>query len=68
MFNITVLLSTYNGERYLREQIDSVLRQKNVSVSILARDDGSKDGTVEILREYESKFTNFTYYENKNRS
>ena len=66
MFNVTVLLSTYNGERYLREQIDSVLRQKNVNVSILARDDGSRDGTVGILREYESKFKNFMYYKNKN--
>ena len=52
MKSVLVLLSTYNGEKYIREQIDSLLNQENVQVSILARDDGSKDSTVEILEEY----------------
>jgi glycosyltransferase involved in cell wall biosynthesis len=33
--NIQVLMSTYNGEKYLRNQIDSILSQENVNVSIL---------------------------------
>lgn len=51
---IQILLSTYNGERYLREQLDSFLAQKNFEqCSVLIRDDGSTDGTREVLREYE---------------
>jgi hypothetical protein len=49
---IEVLLATYNGESFLREQIDSVLAQESVPVTILARDDGSSDGTQAILAEY----------------
>ena len=51
----TVLLSTYNGEKYLREQIDSLLNQKGLNVSILVRDDGSTDSTHLILRDYSEK-------------
>ena len=50
---ITVLMSTYNGEKYLREQIESILNQKNVRVQILVRDDGSTDHTHIILDEYQ---------------
>ena len=41
--NIQVLMSTYNGEKYLRNQIDSILSQENVNVSILVRDDGRSE-------------------------
>ena len=51
MRNILVLMSTYNGEKYLKEQIDSILAQKNVEVTIRVRDDGSTDGTIRILEE-----------------
>ena len=53
MRNILVLMSTYNGEKYLKEQIDSILAQKNVEVTIQVRDDGSTDGTIRILEEYQ---------------
>ncbi len=49
---ILVLLSTYNGEIFIREQLDSILGQKNVEVDILVRDDGSDDNTLKILQEY----------------
>lgn len=52
---VTVVLATYNGEKYLREQLDSLLRQKGVSIKILVRDDGSTDHTHKILDEYQSK-------------
>ena len=52
---VMVVLATYNGEKYLREQLDSLLAQKGVNVSILVRDDGSKDGTTEILNEYQGE-------------
>lgn len=49
---ILVLMATYNGEKYLKEQLDSILCQKGVSVQILVRDDGSTDRTTQILDEY----------------
>lgn len=55
MKTVVVLMSTYNGENFLKEQIDSVLAQEGVIVSLLVRDDGSSDGTLNILDEYASK-------------
>ena len=52
MDKVAILLSTYNGERYLREQIDSILNQKNVDVDLYVRDDGSHDRTIELLKDY----------------
>ncbi len=53
---IEVLLATYNGERFLREQIDSILAQDYENLSVLARDDGSTDSTRDILYAYEQQF------------
>ena len=50
---ITVLLSSYNGAKYLQDQIDSILGQRNVEVNLVVRDDGSSDGTLEVLQQYE---------------
>ena len=51
--NILVLLSSYNGEKYIKEQIDSILNQKtDYEVHLLVRDDGSKDSTRDILENY----------------
>lgn len=45
-------MSTYNGERYIREQLDSIYSQKNVNIHLLVRDDGSYDSTISILERY----------------
>ena len=51
MATIAVLLSAYKGEKYIKEQIDSILAQKTVhSLTLIIREDGSKDGTEEIVR------------------
>lgn len=55
MEKVCVLMSTYNGSKYLREQLDSILNQRGVKVNILVRDDGSTDDTLKILKEYELK-------------
>jgi glycosyltransferase involved in cell wall biosynthesis len=47
--SVQVLLSTYNGEKYIEEQVRSILAQDYPNITILARDDGSTDRTVEIL-------------------
>ena len=52
---VIVLLSTYNGEKYLQEQLESLAAQEDVEVEILARDDGSKDGTTAILNEWQER-------------
>lgn len=46
---VCVLLSTYNGEKFLEEQLESIIAQEGVAVDILVRDDGSNDGTCHIL-------------------
>lgn len=53
-----ILLSTYNGEAYVRELLDSILKQDYSNLEILIRDDGSKDTTIKILKEYEHKYSN----------
>lgn len=65
---IEVLLATYNGEAFLAEQIDSVLAQEGVTVRILARDDGSSDGTAGILERYACTHSNrFTLFRSPGR-
>lgn len=49
---IDVLLSTYNGELFLREQVDSLLSQTYQDWRLYVRDDGSRDATLHIVREY----------------
>lgn len=53
---VCVLLSTYNGETYLAEQLDSLLRQENVTLCVRVRDDGSTDGTQRVLETYRKRF------------
>ncbi len=47
---VNVLISAYNGRKYIREQIDSVLEQQGVEPYIYVRDDGSSDGTADYVR------------------
>lgn len=63
---ILVLVSTYNGEKFLSQQLDSILAQQGVDVSILVRDDGSRDGTMEILEDYSSRYPNVSFYQGDN--
>lgn len=49
MHKVVVLMSTYNGEKYLEAQIDSILKQRNVNVYLLIRDDGSTDSTLNVI-------------------
>lgn len=52
---IAILLCTYNGERYIREQLDSIIVQRYENWIIYVADDGSTDNTLSILKEYELK-------------
>ena len=55
MDRVLILLATYNGKKYLQEQLDSLYAQKDVEIKILVRDDGSTDLTQNILEENAKK-------------
>ena len=55
MEKIDILLATYNGSKYLHEQLDSILSQSYGNINVIIRDDGSSDNTVMIINEYEEK-------------
>ena len=63
--NVLILMSTYNGEKYLDAQLESLANQKKVKISLLVRDDGSQDNTINILKKW-SKRINLKYYSGKN--
>lgn len=62
---IDILLSTYNGEKYLREQLDSFTGQTEKEWQVVMRDDGSTDSTREIFGEYMKRDKRFRMYEGK---
>ena len=55
MKKVTILLSSFNGEAYLEEQLGSIVAQKDVQTNILVRDDGSSDHTCDILDQWQQK-------------
>lgn len=67
MEKIDILMATYNGEKYLKEQIESILNQTYTNIRLLISDDCSTDGTREIIKEYEKKDKRIiTYFQEKN--
>ena len=52
---VNILMATYNGEKYLNEQIDSLLNQTYKNIQIIISDDCSKDSTKNILKQYEEQ-------------
>jgi len=57
MNRIEIILSTYNGEKYIREQLDSIIRSSFKNWHISISDDCSTDSTCDILREYVQKYS-----------
>lgn len=49
---ISVCMATYNGEKYIKEQIDSILKQLGSDDELVISDDGSSDGTIDIILGY----------------
>ena len=49
---VSVIMKVYNGDKYLREAIDSVLNQTFGDFELLILDDGSKDSSAEIVKSY----------------
>ena len=55
---VAVVLSTYNGEKYVHELLKSIIHQKGIDVQIFIRDDGSTDSTVHIVKEICKSYNN----------
>ena len=52
MRKVNILLSTYNGEKYIKPLLESVLAQVDVEVIVTVRDDGSTDRTINIIEDF----------------
>lgn len=63
---IQILMSTYNGARYIRTQLDSIVHQTVAEKTLLIRDDGSTDNTLDILHEYQEKYPWIEVYQGNN--
>lgn len=52
---VRIMMATYNGQKYLREQLDSIINQTYENWSLIVQDDGSNDDTWLILKDYSNK-------------
>ena len=66
MSQVQVIMSSYNGEKHIIRQLESIMLQKNVEVSVLVRDDGSSDNTLEVLNVYKANNDKLSIIEGKN--
>lgn len=62
--NISVVMCTYNGARYVAEQLDSIVAQTYPIREIIIQDDGSTDATTDILKQYAQKDSRIRLYNN----
>ena len=61
---ISVVMCTYNGEKYIGQQLDSILQQTHAADEIIVQDDRSTDRTYEILQEYQHRYSHIHVYQN----
>lgn len=62
---VSVCMATYNGIKYLKEQLDSILQQLSPSDEIIISDDGSYDGTIDLITSYKDNRIKLFYNEKK---
>lgn len=63
---VQILMSTYNGEKYLPIQLDSILNQTYPYIKILIRDDGSTDSTLRVIKSYAKRNKNISFIQGEN--
>lgn len=61
---VSIALCTYNGETYLREQLESIVNQSYPAIELIAVDDCSSDNTLNVLQEYAAKYPFIKVYVN----
>lgn|GEM_PF-107963 len=62
---VSIVIATYNGEKFLKEQLESLVNQTYKNCEIIAIDDNSSDNTVNILHEYAAKYSEFRVVQNE---
>lgn len=62
---VHIVLATYNGEKFLRQQLDSLFQQTVQDFIIEVCDDGSQDGTLDIVKEYQEKDARIILHQNE---
>ncbi|RTL02184.1 MAG: glycosyltransferase family 2 protein [Proteobacteria bacterium] len=65
MVKISVIMATYNGGKYLSQQLDSILNQTVLVDEIIIVDDVSKDNTIDIINQYSQKFKTINFVQNE---
>ena len=63
--SISVVMSVYNGERYIRESVESILNQTYRDFEFILMDDASKDRTASLCRGYQKKDPRIRFYSNR---
>ncbi len=63
---VAILMSTYNGAKFIKEQMDSILCQTYKNIEVIVRDDGSTDDTVSMIEDYQKKYDNIHLIKGKN--
>lgn len=62
---VSVCIATYNGEKYIRQQLDSILPQIGEQDEVVVSDDGSTDSTLDIIKKYNDERIRILHHENK---
>lgn len=61
---VSIIIATYNGAKYLEEQLDSLVQQTYPNTEIIVMDDGSRDNTIDILERYAQQYNNIRIVKN----
>ena len=61
---VSVALTTFNGERFIRQQLQSVLNQTYTNLELIISDDGSTDATIDIIKEFQTNWPNVHFFVN----
>ena len=62
---VSIAMCTYNGERFLKEQLNSLINQTYKNLEIIICDDGSTDKTIDIIKEYQNNDSRIKLYQNE---
>lgn len=64
---VSIVMCTYNGAKYLSEQLETIVNQTYPVYELIIQDDSSTDNTCKILKEYSDKYRYISVYQNINR-
>ena len=65
---VSIAMATYNGEKYVAEQLESLVKQTHKNIEIVIVDDCSTDNTVSVVKEFQKKYGFITLIEKENNS